>query len=399
MVKTTRWWNKTIIGIGVASLLSDWSHEMATTVLPAFLATLGGSAMALGLIEGVADGVSSFAKLLSGWYTDRLSKRKWIAIAGYLVTPLATFLFAFCGQIWQVLLVRTIAWLGRGVRTPVRKTLLAAAATPQTYGKAFGLERAMDTLGAIVGPAIALYIISISNVKDVFYWSLIPGLAAMAAITVLVREKPRENVLRTDFRQSLNLLPSSFRRFLAAVMIFGVGDFSHTMLILFAIQQFSHTYTLTEATRLAALLYILHNIVYSLSSYVSGALGDRYSKRSLLAMGYFLAALMSGFILISPKTIPAVTIVFLIAGIYVGMEEALEDSFAAELLPTELHGTGFGSLAFINAIGDLASSILIGLLWQKMGIIAFWFPAALSILGALFVLRLPKMGHDSRADS
>ncbi len=389
-MKNTRWLNKTIIGIGVASLLSDWSHEMATTVLPAFLATIGGSALALGLIEGIADGVSSFAKLFSGWYTDRLAKRKWIAIVGYFVTPVATFLFAFCTQLWHVLFVRTIAWLGRGVRTPVRKTLLAASTTPQNYGKAFGLERAMDTLGAVVGPATALYIISISNVKSVFYWSLIPGLAAMAAITFLVREQPRENVVRTDFWQSLNQLPANFRKFLIAVLIFGLGDFSHTLLILLAVQQLSPTHSLAEATRLAALLYIVHNVVYASSSYISGALGDRFSKRTLLAMGYFLAAIMSGVILTSPVTIISVAIVFLIAGIYVGMEEALEDSFAAELLPNELHGTGFGSLAFINAIGDLASSIVIGFLWQNIGLKAFYFPAALAIVGGLFVLRLPR---------
>ena len=389
-MKNTRWLNKTIIGIGVASLLSDWSHEMATTVLPAFLATIGGSAMALGLIEGIADGVSSFAKLFSGWYTDRLAKRKWIAIIGYFVTPVATFLFAFCTQFWHVLIVRTVAWLGRGVRTPVRKTLLAASTTPQNYGKAFGLERAMDTLGAIVGPATALYIISISNVKSVFYWSLLPGLAAMAAITFLVREKPRENVIRHDFLQSLNRLPSNFRKFLIAVLIFGLGDFSHTLLILLAVQQLSHTHTLAEATRLAALLYIVHNVVYASSSYISGALGDRFSKRTLLAMGYFLAAIMSGVILTSPATIITVAIVFLIAGIYVGMEEALEDSFAAELLPNELLGTGFGSLAFINAIGDLVSSIAIGFLWQRIGLSAFYFPAALAIVGGIFVLRLPR---------
>jgi len=389
-MKNNRWLNKTIIGIGVASLLSDWSHEMATTVLPAFLATIGGSAFALGLIEGIADGVSSFAKLFSGWYTDRLAKRKWIAIIGYFVTPVATFSFAFCTQMWHVLFVRTVAWLGRGVRTPVRKTLLAAATTPENYGKAFGLERAMDTLGAIVGPATALFIISMSNVKSVFYWSLIPGLAAMAAITFLVHEKPRENIIRTPFWQSPNLLPSNFRKFLVAVLIFGLGDFSHTLLILLAAQQLSHTHSLAQATRLAALLYIVHNVVYASSSYISGALGDRFSKRTLLAAGYFLAAAMSAVILTSPATVISVAIVFLIAGIYVGMEEALEDSFAAELLPNELHGTGFGSLAFINAIGDLVSSIVIGFLWQKVGLAAFYFPAVLAILGGTFVLRLPR---------
>ena len=150
------WLNSTIIGIGLASLFSDWSHEIATALLPAFLATLGAAPAWLGLIEGAADGISSVTKMASGYYTDRLPRRKGIAVLGYLLTAIGTASFGIATSAWHVLFARTAAWLGRGVRTPVRKALLAGSVTPETYGRAFGFERMMDTLGAIIGSVSAL---------------------------------------------------------------------------------------------------------------------------------------------------------------------------------------------------------------------------------------------------
>lgn len=139
-----RWLNSTVLGIGVASLFSDVCHEMATTAMPVLLATLGVSSAALGLIEGLADGISSFAKLFSGLYSDRLKRRKPLAVAGYFVTALGMASFALATQWWHVLLGRVGGWFGRGAHTPIRNVLLTEATTPETYGRAFGLERAMD---------------------------------------------------------------------------------------------------------------------------------------------------------------------------------------------------------------------------------------------------------------
>src|SRR5664280_2238433 len=156
-----RWLNRTVLGIGLASLFSDWSHEIATTILPAFLASMGAAAVWLGVIEGVSDGLSSFAKMASGYYTDKLQRRKPIAVAGYLVTALGTASFGLATAAWHVLMARAFAWLGRGVRTPIRKALLAGAVAKETYGRAFGFERMMATLGAIVGPATAFFLLGI----------------------------------------------------------------------------------------------------------------------------------------------------------------------------------------------------------------------------------------------
>src|SRR3954452_22659274 len=174
--RRARWLDRTVLGIGLASLFSDWSHEIATSVMPAFLGTLGVAAVWLGVIEGVADGLSSFAKMASGFYTDRLPRRKPIAVAGYIVTALGTASFSLATAAWHVLLARSAAWLGRGVRTPVRKALLAASVTRETYGRAFGFERMMDTCGAIVGPASAFFLLGLFNhhYPSLFAFTLIP---------------------------------------------------------------------------------------------------------------------------------------------------------------------------------------------------------------------------------
>src|SRR6266567_3550035 len=200
-----RWLNSTVLGIGLASLFSDTSHEMATTIMPAFLATMGVAAAWLGLIEGVSDGLSSFAKMASGFYTDRFTRRKPIAVSGYVITALGTAAFGLATGAWHVLLARAGAWLGWGVRTPVRKALLAAAVTKETYGRAFGFERMMDTLGAIEGPASAFLLLQVLNHRYpvLFALTLIPSLIAAVLIVVLVKEKERKPVPHVTFSERL----------------------------------------------------------------------------------------------------------------------------------------------------------------------------------------------------
>ena len=187
------WLNRTVVGVGLASLFSDWSHEIATTLLPGFLATMGVAAAWLGLIEGVSDGLSSFAKMASGYYTDRLQRRKPIAVVGYVVTALGTAAFGLATNAWHVLFARAAAWLGRGVRTPVRKALLAGAVTRDSYGRAFGFERMLDTCGAIIGPLTALALLQLIGPKypTLFALTVIPGLLAALVIAWFVKEKAR----------------------------------------------------------------------------------------------------------------------------------------------------------------------------------------------------------------
>jgi MFS family permease len=283
------WLNRTVLGVGLTSLFSDWSHETATAVLPAFLAAIGAGPAWLGAIEGVADGLSSFAKLAAGHYTDALRRRKPLAAFGYTVTALATASFALATHAIHVLFGRAVAWLGRGVRTPARKALLAADVPASAYGRAFGLERLMDTLGAIAGPLTALWLLNVTNhnYRTVFACTLLPGMIAVASFWLLVRERPVESKKARSFLAGLRDLPNSFRHFLFGVGIFGAGDFSHTLLILYATRMLSPGEGMARAASVAVGLYTVHNVFYAASAYISGWISDHVPRRKLvLAAGY-----------------------------------------------------------------------------------------------------------------
>lgn len=387
------WLNSTVLGIGLASLFSDWSHETATTVLPAFLATMGGAAIWLGIIEGVSDGLSSFAKMGSGYYTDGWRRRKPIAVIGYLITALGTASFGLATAAWQILLARTMAWLGRGVRTPVRKALLAGSVTRETYGRAFGFERMMDTLGAIVGPATAFALLPVFHYHypRLFAATLVPGLTAAAVIAILVKEKSRRPVPHVSFGARLRALPVRYRRFLAAVGLFGAGDFAPTLLILLATQKLAPVLGPAKAASAAIALYVAHNVFYAAFAFVAGWLADRVPKPPLLAAGYALAALTALAIMTLPLGLWTLAVVFIARGMYVAIEETLEDSLCAELVDESQHGMAFGVLATVNGAGDFLSSGIVGALWGIFGAtVAFGYSFLLFIAGSALVLRLGR---------
>jgi MFS family permease len=389
---SAHWLNRTVLGVGLTSLFSDWSHEIATAILPAFLATFGAGPAWLGAIEGIADGLSSFTKLGAGHYTDRWKKRKPIAVFGYAFTALATASFAFATHAYGVLFGRTLAWLGRGVRSPAKKALLAADVAPAAYGRAFGLERLMDTVGAIAGPLTALWLLQATHnsYRTVFLWTLVPGLIAVACFWLLVRERPVEARKKQSFLTGLRNLPSTYRRFLFAVGIFGSGDYSHTLLILFASRMLTPAHGTARAASLAVGLYTLHNVSSASSSYLGGWISDRVPHRKfVLAAGYALAGVTAVLLTAAPSSFWLLALIFILAGLYVGTEATLEDSVAAELIPKEQHGMAFGTLAAVNAAGDFLSSLLVGFLWSAVSLkAAFALPAVLSFLGAFLVVRL-----------
>jgi MFS family permease len=390
--KKNSWLNRTVFGVGLTSLFSDWSHETATAVLPAFLAVIGAGPAWLGVIEGVADGLSSFAKLAAGHYTDRLKQRKPLAVFGYAFTAIATASFGIATHAIHVLIGRSAAWLGRGVRSPAKKALLAADVPEGAYGRAFGLERLMDTLGAILGPLTALWILQATNhsYRKVFLWTLLPGLIAVLCFWLLVRERPVERKERKSFLIGLRALPVEFRQFLVGVGIFGAGDFSHTLLILYATKMLANEYGMARAASAAVILYTLHNVFYAASAYVSGWLSDHVPHRKIvLAAGYGLAVVTALLLCTGTHSLWLLGGIFVLAGLYIGTEEALEDSVAAELVPREQHGMAFGTMAAVNALGDFLSSLLVGALWSAVGVgAAFGASAVLFAAGAILILRL-----------
>jgi MFS family permease len=390
----TKWLNRTVLGVGLTSLFSDWAHETATAILPAFLALIGAGPAWLGAIEGIADGLSSFSKLWAGHFTDRLQKRKPLVLAGYAVTAIATASFAFATQAYGVLFGRVIAWLGRGVRSPSKKALLAADVPPGAYGRAFGFERLMDTVGAVAGPLTALWLLNVTNhsYRKVFLYTLIPGLLAVAIFALLVRERPIAPKEKKSFLTGLRALPIPFRKLLLGVGVFGAGDFSHTLLILYATKMLAPAHGLAKAASIAVALYTLHNVFYAASAYLSGWLSDYLPQRKyVLAAGYALAGLTALLLCTATQSLWLLAAIFIIGGLYLGTEEALEDSLAAELVPKEQHGMAFGTMAAVNALGDFISSVAVGALWSAFNVAtAFGASAILFFAGALLILRLRR---------
>jgi MFS family permease len=316
-----------------------------------------------------------------------------------LITALATGAFSLATTAWHVLIARAAAWLDRGVRTLVRKALLAAAIDPSVYGRAFGFERAMDTLGAIVGPLTALGLLAAlpGNYRTVFAVTLLPGLVAATLIGLVVQEKERVPVAHASFGERLGLLSSAYRRLLLAVGIFGAGAFAHSLLILLATQRLTPSLGASGAATAAVALYVLHNAFYAAFSYLGGLLADRFPKNQLLAGGYALATLMALGIMFLPVGLGPLALVFILGGVQIAIEETLEDSFCAELVEPAQHGMAFGILATVNGIGDFLSSAVVGLLWSAVGqAVAFGYSAVQFLLGAVLALQVRPQMSSSR---
>jgi len=387
--------------MGITSLLSDVGHEMITTLLPGFLAVLGLSAVVLGTVEGVADSVSSSVKLGSGWLSDRFGHRKPMAVAGYLLTGGSSGLFALAHGWGLILTARTIGWFGRGFRTPLRNAMLAASVPEEAIGRAFGFERAGDTVGAIVGPLLAVGLLAhlhpraadrSSPFRVIFLLTLIPGLASALVFAMFVRDKasPLSGV---RFWATVKAMPRSFRRFLFGVGIFGMADYARTLLILAATQLLTPTHGVTRAAQISGLLYVGHNVFYAAYAYPIGALSDRVGRRGLLALGYLGGAVSSlGFaaaFLWKLEVLTYLLAMFGLAGFSIAVTDALAGAMTADLVAEPVRGTAYGVLGAVNGVGDLVASVVVGVLWTTFSpVVAFAYAALGMGTGALVLARL-----------
>jgi len=376
---------------------------MATAVLPGFLAALGASPAALGIIEGVSDALSSAAKLTVGWLSDRLVHRKRVAVAGYLLTGASTGLFAACYGSAAVLMSRVVGWVGRGGRTPLRDAMLAGSVGTESRGKAFGFHRAGDTIGAIIGPLLAVGFLAYFQGKlsdptapfrRVFLLSLVPGLGSAVAFGFLIREG-RAGSPRTSFLAAVRTLPRGFRQFLLGAGIFGMGDFARTLMILAAAQLLTSSHGPKDATRIAALLYVGHNLFYAAYSYPMGALSDRVGRRGLLALGYLAGALVSvGFLAAFYWRLDVVVYLlalFGLGGFSLAVVDTLEGAMTADLVWEGARGAAYGILGTVNGVGDLVASTLVGVVWAKFSpTAAFASASVLMGVGAGVIYSLPN---------
>ena len=264
---------------------------------------------------------------------------------------------------------------------------MTEATTPATYGRAFGFERALDSAGAVIGPVLALLFVATAGLRWTFALTLIPGIAAALLIVFAVHEKEHVPQPHVRLWGGMKLLPGEYRWFLAGVGIAGLGGFSNTLLILWATEAFRAAYGVEQAVTLAMLFYVGYNVIYTISCYVTGILADRLSKKWVLATGYALAVIPALFLLMPGESLWKFAVVFGASGLYMGVWETTESSTAASLLPGELRGVGFGTLATVNGIGDLVASILVGFLWFISPAWAMAYVIGTSLAGAAIIAR------------
>jgi MFS family permease len=384
-----RWLNRNILGMGLASLFSDMNHEMASAVLPVFLSSvLGAPAFALGVIEGVADGVSTIFELWSGWYSDRIGKRKGLAALGYFVTAFSKATFALATTWWHVLFGRTAGWIGWSIRSPVRDALLTESTTQATVGRAFAFHRTMDTVGAILGPLIAMLLMAHVSLRTIFLVSLIPGLCAFLSIVFLVKERARLPNLSRPW-SSLKSLPRDFLKFLLPVGLFGISNFAPTLLILRAQDLLTTPMGAAMAGAFAVGLYTFSNVVYALVAYPIGVLSDRISKRAILSAGFALFGLLClGFVFANGQKWILI-LLFALSGVYTAIIESSQPALASTLIAEDQHGTGFGLMSAVDGVGDFLSSVTMGVLWTAVSPNAGFVAAA--IMACLSALLLAGM--------
>jgi MFS family permease len=397
-----RWLNRNVWGMTITSMLSDACYEMVLAVLPGFLPIIHVAAAALGWIEGASDAFSSFLKLFSGWYSDKLGHRKRMIVLGYFFTGTGLSIFSTAVTWIPILLGRIVSWFGKGIRGSLRDAMLSESVDPEVRGRAFGFHRAGDTVGAIIGPLTGVALLSFLPrafpgsgpdipFRTIFLLSLIPGLSAPLVFAFMVREMPRRPRPQMKLVASIRRLPRVFRRFLVSVGLFGTGDFSPTLLTLAAATLLRSAHGPVRAAQLAALLYVIRNIVYAGASYPIGALADRMAKLPLLAGGYFCEALAAGAAAMlfrgSSAAFPILAAVFVVSGIFAAAKDTLEGAIPPELTGEEERGTVYGTLGAVNGAGDLIASALTGTLWTAVSpVVAFGAAATLMALGAVSLL-------------
>jgi MFS family permease len=370
------------------SFFSDLSHETVTSVLPFFVISVGGSPASLGAIEGASDALAAFAKLAGGRVADRVRRLKPLVLIGYALTTLAVPAIAAARSPLAVALLRAVGWLGRGFRSPLRDTLLVRAAPRDATGRAFGLERALDQLGAVLAPMAVLLLIAASvHLRTIIALALAPGLVALGLLLAFVREHDRP--VAPDPGGGGAKPGHPMRRFLTAVAVFGCGDFAKTLLVLWALGPEGGRAT-PSVLGTGVVLYAWFNGITVCSAYVAGRASDSLGRKPVLALAYLAGS--AGAVVpvaLSPGW-GAGALALGLSGLLVGAEESVERAWAGDLAGGR-HGRAFGLLHSINGVADLVASAGVGLLWAWLGPeVAFGAASVLMAAGASLSLTVPN---------
>lgn len=388
---TVRWRpTRNVMALAAVSFLTDASSEIIAPLLPLFLVgTLGATVSMVGVIEGSAEAVASLLKLASGWWSDRVSRRKPLIVAGYALASLVRPLVAIAQSATQVLAIRLLDRVGKGIRGAPRDALLAASTPREFRGRAFGFHRAADHAGAVVGPLIAVACLQWLGmpVRHVFWVAAIPGALAVMVAIAFVRE-PRASsggapVVATSSPQdtapgSVTALPRSFWLTMLPILVFTLGNSTDAFLLLRASQ-------LGVPTALIPLIWVLLHFVKSASSTPAGALSDRVGRRPLIVAGWVLyAAVYAAFSLATDAW--HAWALFGVYGVVFGLTEGTEKALVADLVPAMRRGTAFGWYQATVGVAALPASIMFGVVWDRYGSpAAFGMGAGLAVVAAVIM--------------
>lgn len=376
-----------VITLGIVSFLTDLSSETIFAVLPIyFIAVIGGSTLALGVMEGLADFASSSLDLASGYFSDRTGRRKWIAFTGYALSTVAKSLLLLATSAATVIAFRIIERLGKSIRGAPRDALLASISPKESRGFFFGLHKAMDKAGAVIGPFVAYLALSqfgssAGTFHGIFAAALVPALIAVLVLALFVKERAAEARQRLRVRETLLALGPRYQFYLAATAVFSLGYFSFAFLLLKA-------RTVGFEAKEQALLYGLSNLVFTLVSIPVGWLGDRVGRRAIVIASYVIyACLSAGLLFATSQT--AVLAMFVVFGVFYAMDEGQAKAYLADLSKDEYRATAIGIYGFVTGLLYLPASLIAGGLWAYGPHWAFLFAIATSI-SAIALLTLTQ---------
>lgn len=383
------WLTPGVKGISAASLLADAGHEVPTALLPSLLtATLGAPASALGLIEGISDGLAGLSRFAGGALADDPQRRRSAAIGGYTTTAVLSGLIGVSASVWQVAVLRAGAWAARGLRVPARNALLADVVKPSFYTRAYGVERAADNGGAIIGPLLAIALVALVGVRTAIMLSIIPGLLAVAAILYAIHTtaQPAQRE-RAPIRIRVRpVLRGQLGRLMAGISVFELGNVAATLLILRATDLLEPSRGQDAAAQQAIALYVAYNIAAMAASLLAGHLGDRRGVVRVLAGGVAAFGLAYAGFAATNASLPALAGCFIAAGIGIGFVETAEHAAVASMAAPDIRGSAFGLLAAVQSLGNLAASAIAGLLYTIASPTAAFVYSAVLMAAALVAL-------------
>jgi MFS family permease len=372
--------------LGLVSLCMDLSSEMIHALLPVFLvSTLQSGPLAVGIIEGIAEGTASITKIFSGVLSDWFGRRKPLVVLGYGLAALTKPLFPIANSASWVLLARFADRIGKGIRGAPRDALLADATVPEQRGAAFGLRQALDTLGALLGPLVALWLMSVfaSNIRAVFWVATIPAIIAVLALVFAVEEPTQHTTNKARALlpswSSARTLGSPFWMAVFVGAVFTLARFSEAFLIVRA-------YDVGLSLNWTPLALAVMNVTYVASAYPAGRLSDRIGRHALLVVGTFVLVAADA-VLIAGSSVTAVLIGTAIWGLHLGLTQGILAAWVADSAPAELRGTAFGIFYFVSGVTAIVSNLLAGALWTWRGpAFTFGVGAVFAVLGAVSLL-------------